>query len=94
MKRQMTRADADDIAIRALGFLVSDPERLGAFLASTGLGPENLRAAAREPAFLASVMAHVAADESLLLALACSMSLPPDVVAEANRFLNPPSVDP
>jgi hypothetical protein len=94
MKRQITRADADDIAIRALGFLVSDPERLGQFLAATGLGPDNLRSAAREPAFLASVMAHVAADDSLLLAIAGSLSLKPETVAEANLLLNPPWVDP
>ena len=37
-------------AIQALGFLAGDPERLGAFLAATGIGPESIRAAAARAA--------------------------------------------
>jgi hypothetical protein len=94
MKRDMTSAEAEDIAIRGLGFLASDPERLGLFLAATGLGPENLRAAAGEPTFLASVMAHLAADDSLLAAAAGTIGLPVERVALANLALNPPWVEP
>ncbi len=89
-RRALNADDAETIAIRALGFLASEPERLGRFLAVTGLGPENLRSAARDPRFLASVLDHVAGDESLLVALAGALSLPPETVAQANLVLNPP----
>jgi hypothetical protein len=88
-RRILSVADAEDIAIRALGFLASEPERLGRFLSITGLGPENLRAAAREPRFLASVIDHVATDESLLMALASNLSLAPETIGAANALLNP-----
>ena len=61
---------ASALAVAALSFLAGDQERLERFLALTGLGPQSLRAAAREPSFLLGVLDHVAGDESLLLAFA------------------------
>jgi hypothetical protein len=78
---------AEALAIGALGFLAGDMERLGRFLATTGLGPENLRQAAGEPAFLASVLAYIAEDESLLLAFAADAGVRPERVAGAQRRL-------
>lgn len=79
------------MAISALGFLASDPERLSRFLAVTGLGPENLRAAAGEPAFLLSVLDYVASDESLLLALAGQLSIRPDAITRAHQRMAGPA---
>jgi Protein of unknown function (DUF3572) len=79
--------EADQIAVGALGFLASDPDRLGRFLAMTGLGPENLRAAASEPGFLGQVLGHLAQDESLLLAFAANAGESPDRVAAAHQAL-------
>lgn len=86
----VSREQAEALAIGALGFLAGDPERLGRFLALTGLGPDNLRAAAREPAFLASILAHVSADESLLLAFAANLGVDPAQVGAAHRMLGGP----
>jgi hypothetical protein len=83
MRREGRTDDPDGIAIRGLAFLAADAERLGRFLALTGLGPENLRAAAAAPGFLASVLAHLAQDESLLLAFAADAGLPPETIARA-----------
>lgn len=95
MKPRMDRKAADDIAIRALGFLASEPERMEGFLSLTGLGPDTIRAAAREPHFLASVLDHVCADESLLLGLADQLALRPETVAAAQALLaGPPPSDP
>lgn len=91
MAHRPDRLDAEDIAIRALGFLASDPERLDRFLSLTGLGPENLRAAAQTPGFLASVLDHVASDESLLMALAGNLGVSPDAVARAHRTMAAPA---
>ena len=56
----MTRESAELLAVQALTFLAGEPERLGRFLALTGIGPESLRTAAAEPGFLAGVLDHVA----------------------------------
>lgn len=74
---------AEHVAIQALTFIAADPERLGAFLAASGIGPADLRAAAREPQFLAGVLDHLAADETLLLAFAGEAGIDPATVMKA-----------
>jgi hypothetical protein len=86
-KRPLNRDDAEQIAIRALSFLVSDPERLARFLDLTGLRPDTLRAAAKEPHFLSRVLDHVAEQETLLVEVAADQDLPPERVAEAHALL-------
>ena len=55
MGPQDRRAAAESLAITALAFLAAEPERLGRFLALTGIGPESIRAAAHQPQFLLAV---------------------------------------
>jgi len=81
--RQDRRAEAEDLAIAALGFIAGEPERLGRFLAMTGIGPDSIRAAAREPRFLLGVLDHLAADELLLLAFAAENGIDPGEVIKA-----------
>ena len=71
------------LAIAALAFIAEEPERMGAFLGATGLAPEAVRDAARTPGFLAGVLEHMLADESLLLAFADSQGLDPAEIARA-----------
>ena len=52
---RITREAAEALGIQALAYLAGDPERLGRFLALSGLGPETIRAAAHDPGFLAGV---------------------------------------
>ena len=61
----MTLDAAEALAIQALSFIAADTERLGRFLAVTGIGPAEIRAAAREPRFLAGVLDYLASDEKL-----------------------------
>ncbi len=56
------REAAEALAIAALSFLAAEPERLGGFLALTGIGPESIRDAAGEPHFLAGVLDHVVSE--------------------------------
>jgi hypothetical protein len=74
---------AEALAVAALGFIASEPERLGRFLAMTGIGPDSIRAAARERQFLLGVLDHLAADEPLLLAFAAENSIPANAVIKA-----------
>lgn len=75
------------IAVQALGFIAADSERLGQFLAETGIGPDAIRAAAREPTFLAGVLDHVVGNEPLLVAFAADAGLKPEVVVRAQIAL-------
>jgi hypothetical protein len=84
----ITRESGENLAIQALAFLASDPERLGRFLSLTGIGPDMIREAARDPAFLAGVLDHVASDEPLLLAVAEYAGVTPETVERAHLALS------
>jgi len=81
------RDAATDLAVAALCFIASEPERLGRFLALTGIGPESIREAAREPEFLLGVLDHLAGDEALLLAFANENEVDPEQVTLARDVL-------
>ena len=82
-----SRDDAVALAIRGLGHLASEPERLSRFLALTGLDPAEIRTAAREPGFLAGVLEYLAADEALLVAFASEAGVAPDAIEQARLAL-------
>lgn len=77
----------ETLAIEALSFLASDPERLGRFLAVTGLGPETLRQAAARPDFLAAILDYFIGDETLLVAFAANAGMEPETVVRAHQRL-------
>jgi hypothetical protein len=78
---------AEMLAVQALAFIAGDPDRLGRFLAITGIGPAEIRIAAREPHFLAGVLDHIASDEALLMLFAEQSGLEPKTIAHARRVL-------
>ncbi len=80
------------IGVAGLSYLASDPERIGRFLAITGLGPENVRAAARDPSFLPALLDYLLANEKELVAFAQEMNLDPARVRAARDVLSPPVV--
>jgi len=83
----MTRDEAEAIAVEALTYIATDAERLGRFLAMTGLRPEGIRAAAADPAFLAAVLRHVAGWEPDLLAFAAAAAIAPADIRSASLTL-------
>lgn len=84
-----TRA-AEMVAVQALSFIAADPERLGLFLAETGLGPQNLRQAAGDSRFLAGVLDFVMRDDAMVETFAASAELTAAAVATAREVLNEP----
>src|ERR1700722_3880586 len=86
-RAEATREAAEVLAIQALGFLAEEPERLGAFLSTTGIPIEGIRDAVREPDFLAGLLDHMLADEKLLVAFADSAGIDPACIAKARRAL-------
>jgi len=81
------REAAQSLAITALSYLAAEPERLGRFLAVTGIGPERIRDAAREPGFLAGVLDHFSGDEQLLIAFAEHQGIKPEEIERARAAL-------
>jgi hypothetical protein len=89
MKRrsQVSRDTAEILAIQALAFLAEEPEQLNRFLGMSGIDADDIRTAAREPAFLAGVLEHMLGDESLLIAFAESAGIEPGEIARARSAL-------
>jgi hypothetical protein len=89
MKRRLsfTFQEAEGLAIQALTFIAGDGERLGRFLAVTGIGPTEIRAAAQEPGFLAGLLDYLAGDESLLTGFAAEAGLDPADIVRARAAL-------
>ena len=87
---QNPREVAEIVAIQALSFVAGDPERLGLFLAETGIGPETLRTAAADPRFLSSVLDFVMRDDITVKAFADVSQLHPTNIAAAHQALNDP----
>jgi hypothetical protein len=84
------RETAEIVAVQALSFVAGDPERLGLFLAESGIGPETLRTAAANPHFLASVLDFVMRDDATVKAFAAASQLHPTNIAAAHQALNDP----
>ncbi|HWW46603.1 MAG TPA: DUF3572 domain-containing protein [Xanthobacteraceae bacterium] len=81
------REAAELVAVNALSFIASDPERLGLFLAETGLGPQNLRNAASDPHFLAGVLDFVMRDDAMVQTFAEASELTITAISGARELL-------
>ena len=83
----LTQEAAEGLAIQALTFLAGEPSRLGRFLAVTGIGPGEIRAAAGEPGFLAGVLDFLASDDQLIRDFSDQTGSDPADVARAYAAL-------
>lgn len=78
---------AEGLAIQALTFIAGDEERLGRFLAATGIGPGEIRAASSDPGFLAGVLDYLSSDERLVTDFATEGGIDPASVEKARHVL-------
>lgn len=83
----MDTETAEIIAISALTFLADDEQRLGRFLALTGLGPTELKAEAHKHRMLSAVLDYLLHDESLLLVFTTSNRIAPELIIPAQQLL-------
>ena len=84
---------ASNLAIEALAQLASDPEKMSGFLALSGIGPENLRVAAKSPGFLQGVLDYICSDEALLREVAAANGRTPEQLDRARQMLAGPQPD-
>jgi Protein of unknown function (DUF3572) len=82
-----SRETAEMLAVQALAFIAEEDSRLGAFVAATGIAAPSIRAAAREPNFLAGVLEHILSDETLLIEFAEGAGINAAEVARARHAL-------
>ena len=85
---RITLDDAESIALRALGFLADDPQRLSRFLSLTGIDLGQLRTEAKTPEFQAAMLEYMLGDESLLLTFCQDAGIVPVAVAPAHALLS------
>ncbi|MBB4092034.1 DUF3572 family protein [Ochrobactrum pecoris] len=87
MKAPMGQADAQAIAIEALGWLAQDKDLLPRFLALTGIEATSIRQAALEPGFLAGVLQFFLAHEPTLLRYCEDAGRDPATIEKALTYL-------
>ncbi|WP_077547186.1 DUF3572 domain-containing protein [Pseudorhizobium flavum] len=87
------RDAAEQTAVAVLGWLASEPDMLGRFLALTGLEAGQLRQAVDDPDFLAGMLDFVMAHEPTLLAFCEASGTKPEAVAAAWRHFSKPGLD-
>lgn len=82
-----TPTDAHSLALIALATAVSDERRAQRFLDLTGIGTDELRARAGEPALLAALLRFLEAYEPDLLDVAEVMKVKPEELVAARKEL-------
>jgi hypothetical protein len=84
---KVTPMDAHTLGLMALATAVSDERRAQRFLDLTGIGTDELRGRAGEPALLAALLRFLEAHEPDLLAVADALDVKPDALVAARREL-------
>lgn len=82
-----TETAAREVAMGALLYLAGDPERIGPFLAQSGLAPGDLRGVAGQPAFHVAVLDYLIERQDLLIAHAGEAGIDPGHVVAAREIL-------
>jgi hypothetical protein len=85
--RERTPTDAHTLALLALSIAVSDERRARRFLDLSGIGTDELRARAGEPALLSALIRFLEAYEPDLIDVAAKMGVEPQELVGARRAL-------
>jgi hypothetical protein len=79
--------DASALALHALGWILTDERRAERMLSLTGLTPDGLRDAVREPGLQAAILRFLENHEPDLVACAGELGLRPEALVAARREL-------
>ena len=83
----MTPDAAEVLALQALAHVAADDELSGAFMGASGLSPDDLRAGATDPVFLASVLDFLTQRDDWVIAFCDRHGLPYDAPLRARYAL-------
>lgn len=78
---------ADALALRALVWTLSEPERATRLISLTGLDPDDLRTRIAEPAVLAACLSFLENYEPDLVACAAAIETKPEALVRARHEL-------
>jgi len=81
-------ADPSTLALRALGWALSDEARAERLLSLTGLTPDILRGAVSEPVTQAAILRFLESHEPDLIACAIAIDASPEALVAARRMLD------
>ena len=84
---QQTPTDPYALALAALAAALTDERRAERFLALTGIGTDELRARAGEPALLSALIAFLEAHEPDLLSVSEAIGVRADTLVNARQEL-------
>lgn len=79
--------DAQELAIRALGWIASDDEIFASFLGATGADLAGIRQRAHDPAFLAAVLDFLLMQDEWVLGFCQDTQTPPEQPMQARAIL-------
>jgi hypothetical protein len=79
--------DPEVLGLAALGSTLADSRRAQRFLDLTGIGTDELRMRAAEPALLAALLRFLEAHEPDLVAVAEALGVEPEQLVQARRQL-------
>jgi hypothetical protein len=85
--KRLDKAEAQAIALGALGWALAAPERAERLLSLTGLTPDQLRERLEDDTVLAAVLEFLAGHEPDLLAAAAALDMAPETIILAQRSL-------
>ena len=85
--KQSSIEAVDILALQALGFVASDPERLKDFVAATGITPQDLLRRADDHDVMAGVLERLLQDEASLLMFCANAGIAPNEIAHAHATL-------
>ena len=81
------RRDSQTLALSALAATLGDERRAHRFLDLTGIGTDELRARAADPALLAALIRFLEAHEPDLVAVAETLGVKPEALVRARQEL-------
>src|SRR5688572_21247610 len=84
---------AEELAIKVLGWLTQDPDMMGRFLALSGIEAGSIRQAAREPGFFAGLTGFLMNHEPTLMTFCEQNAVKAEFVAACHRTLSGPGDD-
>ena len=89
-----TQPDPVALALAALAATLTDERRAGRFLALTGIGTDELRSRADDPALLTALIAFLEAHEPDLLSVSEAIGVRADALVAARRQIEGTQEDP
>ncbi len=81
------QANAEEIALQALTWIIGNDELLPVFMGATGIGQEDLRGRMEEPEFLISVLDFLTMDDTWVMEFCDAVSLPYQAPMQARQAL-------